>query len=272
MDDFELRGDFYTEVLMASHRQPVVVDFWAAWCGPCRVLGPVLEKLAAEAQGAWRLVKVDTEAHPQVAGQLEIRAIPTVMLFRDGQAVSEFQGALPEDQVRAWLAEGIPGESAQLLDDAKAAFAAGDPDRARKLLDQALASDPGDPDAKLLLARLLFSTDVAAALAALEAIPEESPAHAVAEHLKGLAAIAQRARDGSVTGPDEDVALYAAGADAAGEGRYEDALTAWLELLGRNRKLDDDGARRAMVALFALLGDDHPLTQSYRRRLASMLY
>lgn len=99
--------DFETEVLAKSHHKPVVVDFWAPWCGPCRVLGPIIEKLARESGGAWRLVKINTDAHPQLAQQYHVRGIPAVKMFRKGRVVAEFTGALPDVQLRRWLDEHL---------------------------------------------------------------------------------------------------------------------------------------------------------------------
>ncbi|SHK34001.1 thioredoxin [Rhodothermus profundi] len=103
---------FHKEVIEKSHEKPVVVDFWAPWCGPCRILGPVLEKLARESKGAWRLVKINTDQHPELALHYQVRGIPTVKLFRNGQVVDEFVGALPEPAVRQWLHRHVPEPTA----------------------------------------------------------------------------------------------------------------------------------------------------------------
>lgn len=100
--------DFRADVLEKSHEKPVVVDFWAPWCGPCRVLGPTIEKLARESGGAWRLVKINVDAHPQLAQHYQVRGIPAVKLFSGGEVVAEFAGALPESQIQRWLAEHLP--------------------------------------------------------------------------------------------------------------------------------------------------------------------
>jgi putative thioredoxin len=243
---YELAGDFQVEVLDASSQAPIVVDFWAEWCGPCRMLGPVLEKLAGEAAGRWRLVKVDTEAHPEIAGHFGIRSIPTVMLFQDGQVIDTFMGALPEDQITAWLdaalgAAPVPTTAetvADPADEAKALLRT-DPARARELADEMPEGIEGR-DALLTLGRLLD--------------------------------IAKRAAADEIPGSSEAKTDYLAGAVAYMEGDDEEALGQWIAVAAADRTLDDDGARRAAIAVFTLAGHESELTQTYRRKLSSALF
>ena len=151
--------DFDHDVIEASRERPVLVDFWAAWCGPCRVLGPVLDRLAEEAGDRWSLVKVDTEANPALAQRMGIRGIPAVKLFVDGAAVAEFTGALPEAAVRRWLDEHLPSPQKKRLARAEALLTEGETDEARALLEEAHADDPNDADVRLLLARTLAFDD-----------------------------------------------------------------------------------------------------------------
>jgi putative thioredoxin len=273
MIDFELRGDFGREVIEESRNTPVVVDFWAEWCGPCRVLSPTLEKLALEGQGSWKLVKVDTEANPELAQALRIRSIPTVMMIVDGKRTAEFVGALPEKQVRDWLRQNLPQAAPDAASQAREALDAGDAGGAEKQLRKALEKNPEDQEARIMLARLLFRRDPDKAAVVAGEVPEDHALHPVAEGFRFLTALLRRAKEGSLPAtPPEDAAAYRDGALAAAKGDYEKALGTWVGLISRNRTLDDDGARRACVAVFAVLGDDHPLTQEYRRRLANALY
>jgi putative thioredoxin len=275
----DLKADFEKEVLDRSRTAPVVVDFWAAWCGPCKILGPILEKLAGEAAGRWDLVKVDTEAHPEIAGAFGITGIPTVILFHDGQPTAAFSGALPENRVRAWLDEHLPagGGKEDPLDSARKALAAGRREEAVRLLEQASAADPTAGEPRVLLARLRFPADPAKVREILASIPDGDPFHGEAQNLVGLARLVGWARgrpgfEGPAAGKPEALARYREGAEAVAVGDYARALDAFLDVVGSDRTLDDDGARRASLAIFDLLGPEHPITQDYRRKLSSALF
>jgi putative thioredoxin len=273
----DLKADFATEVLDRSRTLPVVVDFWAAWCGPCRILGPILEKLAGEAAGGWDLVKVDTEAHPDVAGAFGITGIPTVILFRDGEPAAAFSGALPEDQVRSWLAEHLPGKEPDAVESARAALAAGRRDEAARLLESALAADPADGEARVLLARLRFPADPARVREILDPVGEGDPIYPEARNLGVLARLVGWARglpgfEGPTGGRPEVATRYREGAEAVAVGDFGRALDAFLDVVRSDRSLDEDGARRASLAVFDLLGPEHPITQEYRRKLSSALF
>ena len=276
--DHELRADFQSEVLERSHEVPVLVDFWAAWCGPCRVLGPVLEDLASRAGGAWELVKVDTERWPELARDHGIQGIPAVKLFSRGQVIGEFTGALGEAQVAMWLQQHLPGPGddawarAQALLDADGV----DADAARAALEEVLRQDPGHDRAHLEMARLLVGDDPAAARTHLESITGDADAYAAAQHLLHLAGVVEWARGeapppGGGGDDPHTLALYREGAVAFGRNDPATALEKWVEVVGLDRELDDDGARKACIALFGLLGEDHPLTRDWRRRFSMAL-
>ncbi|HEX9653072.1 MAG TPA: thioredoxin, partial [bacterium] len=167
--------DFEKDVLDASKTSPVVVDFWAEWCAPCRMLGPVLEKLANEAGGAWKLVKLNTEEHPQLAVEYGIRSIPAVKMFHDGRVVAEFIGALPETQVRKWLDENLPSVSKQLLEKARSALAADNKPQAKEVLETLLKEESNNVEAVVLLAEILFEEDAARAAQLVKGTPVEHP-------------------------------------------------------------------------------------------------
>ena len=136
--------NFQEDVIEASAKAPVLVDFWAPWCGPCRVLGPTLERLAEDANGKWTLVKVNTDQNPDVSNQYGIRGIPAVKLFVDGDVVEEFTGALPEYAVKQWLEKALPSESKKLVDKAEREIAAGNREDARRLLETSLDQEPSN--------------------------------------------------------------------------------------------------------------------------------
>lgn len=263
---------FADEVIQRSHEVPVVVDFWAAWCGPCRVLGPILERLAAESDGRWELAKVDVDSNPQLAGQFGVQGIPTVIGFRDGRPVARFTGALPEQQVRAFLDRLVPSDLDLKAWAASDAYAAGDSETAERLWGRVLAEDPDHPAAGLGMATLLV--DRGEPEKALEILDRLTPSDAV----RRLQARARMASAGDL----EELERKAASGDPAVRLEYGRALAnaqrtreALEVLLGVvSEKVDEvsDEARQAMVDLFELLGPEDDLTREYRRKLASALF
>lgn len=256
--------NFQKEVLDKSHETPVLVDFWAPWCGPCRVLGPVLEKLAGENKGAWTLAKFNTDDHPEVSMQYDIRGIPAVKLFIDGQVVNEFTGALPEHAVRQWLDEALPSEGKKRLAQAEAALDANQPDVAEPLLRAVLTDEPDNVKARLLLAGLLAfrNPDEAAALAQGA---DEPGLLQIQEAIQTVARLIHR-NDHPDDLPDEPGKTpYRDALDALARRDFDTAAAKLIEVLQQNRYYDDDGARKAGIALFTLLGAQHPVTQKHRR-------
>lgn len=249
-------ADFATVVVAESAHRPVLVDFWAPWCGPCRTLMPLLDRIADDYGGRFALVKVNTDEQQQVAGQFGIRSIPTVMLFHQGRAVEQFVGVQPEPAIRALLDKYL----------AAAAPAAG-PDAAGELVGQVEAA--------------LESRDVAAARAALQQLESTRADHPAIAALRALTDFAEAA----IARPDvpalraalerdaaDSAARHALAAHHALAGDYATALSEWLEVLRRDRRFGDDLARRSILAAFDVLGEGHELTTSYRRRMASLLH
>jgi len=261
---------FQPDVVDASFKTPVVVDFWAVWCQPCRIIGPVLEKLEKEANGQWKLVKVNTDDEPELSQHFQIRSIPAVKMIHEGKIVDEFIGALPEVEVRKWLEKHLPNESKNQLEAAKAMLQAGNSAKARKMLEATVKQEPDNAEARVLLAMLLMPDDVDKAAELVETIDEGNPFSNQANAVRTLQRLAHLNETSGE--PQEDWNLYRRGIAAFKKGKYAEALEAWIELVSRNRQLDDDGARKACVALFTFLGNEHELTQKYHRRFTSALY
>lgn len=258
---YEVR-DFRKQVIDASHERPVLVDFWAAWCGPCRMLGPIIEKLAGEPGARFSLVKVDTEANPELAQAFQIRSIPNLKLFSRGEIIAELAGALPEPQLRAWLEQNLPSPAREKL---AAARAAGDTVEARCLVEEAVALDPNLPEAAIVLAGLLVAEDPARAEALARA---HRAAPGADEVLQVLALVAEPL-------PDDGSAAAAharTGVAALAAGRYADAADAFLALAEASRRWHDGFPAKAFRTLFGLLGPQHPVTRDYRRRADLVLY
>jgi putative thioredoxin len=272
--------DFEREVLKRSEETPVVVDFWAPWCAPCRTLGPLLERLADEHGGDFVLARVDVDAAPLLAQRLGVRSIPSVFGFRDGEIAATFVGAQPEPALRAFLAKLLPTEAERSARKAAELAAAGDFAAAESALRAALEDEPRNGRALLALARLLAQRDeIDQALALVERVVPVGRFAAEKDH---LAAELRMRRDGGAdlaalranveADPDALAPRLELGRALGAQGRHEEALAVLLELVKRDPHFENDAARRAMLDLFELLGPDHPLTQRFRGELARSLY
>jgi putative thioredoxin len=243
----DVTRDNYEQVMKTSFEVPVLIDFWANWCQPCHALMPVLARLAEEYQGKFVLGKLNTEDEQEIAARFGIRSIPNCKLFRDGQPVDEFMGALPEQAVRQFLDRHVANESDALIEQAGQLLDDGDVEGARGILDGLPAADADRPGAASLRNRLYFAEQVAGAPDAgeLAAKLEADPADSTALHQLALRKIVTQDFDGAV-----------------------DLL---LRLMRNDREFGDDAGRRELLKIFDLLGDD-PRVGQYRRRMASLLH
>jgi putative thioredoxin len=277
---------FVKDVIEESKRQPVLVDFWAEWCGPCKQLAPVLEKVVKAAKGKVKLVKMDIDKHPSIPGQLGIQSIPAVFAFVNGQPVDGFLGALPESQVTAFIErltkDRIGGEEKDLLKAADAALAESDAAGAAELYAKVLAQDSGNVAALAGLARSYVLTGaVEQAKQTLALVPEAKRNDAAVAAARAALDVAEQAKSvGPISELEQKVAAdprdFQARFDLAvalnGKGRRQEAVDNLLEIVRRDRKWNDDGARKQLVQLFEAWGPTDEATVNGRKRLSSILF
>ena len=277
--------DFVRDVVEASREVPVLVDFWAPWCGPCRQLTPILEKAVRAAKGAVKLVKLNIDDHPQIPGQMGVQSIPAVFAFQDGRPVDGFMGALPESRVNAFIARLIgdtAGDVAADLEAAEAALAAGDVNSAAQLFGEILQQDRENAQSLAGLAKCYIKTgDLARAEQTLALVP---PAKAESAAVASARAALELARKAPAAGDIETLRAKLAADPKDAQARFDlalalnalgdrnGALEELLMLVAKNRAWNDDAARKQLVQLFDAWGVSDPATASGRQRLSSLLF
>ncbi len=277
---------FARDVLDASREQPVIVDFWAPWCGPCRQLGPVLEKVVKAARGAVRMVKMNIDEHPGVAAQLGVQSIPAVFAFKDGRPVDGFLGALPESQVKAFV-ERLVGEGAldgpkAVLEAAEEALEGGELQAAAEMFAAVLAEDKQNWDALAGLAKCYVRTgDLDRAEQTLAMAPADKASHPAIAKAKAMLELARKAgeagdldelRKAVEKDPDDHQARFDLAVALAASGEREGAVDALLEILRREPGWNEEAARKQLLQLFDAWGASDPATVEGRRKLSTLLF
>lgn len=254
--------NFEEEVIAISHLAPVVVDFWAEWCGPCKVLGPVIEELAEEADGRWKLVKVDTEAETELSAKYRIKSIPAVKMFHKGEVIAEFTGALPKSQIEKWLSKHLPDER---LDELETILERNDLDSLSDFVKQY----PDLLKAKWELAKRLVKIDLERTeelLTSLKGNPE------YLDKVGDLKAVMElRMWEGSA-GPEAVLTHISNAKKALEEEDYSTALNELIQSIFLQKSYRNELARRVCISLFHQLGEQHEITLKYRKRFNMALY
>ena len=277
---------FMKDVIEASKAQPVLVDFWAPWCGPCKQLTPILEKVVKAAKGKVKLVKMDIDKNPEIPGQMGIQSIPAVIAFSNGQPVDGFMGALPESQVVAFLERLTKGkiapEERDLLKEADEALVGGNPAVAADIYAKLLAEDGANIHALAGLARCYIETGaLEQASQTLALVPEakrnEAPVAAaraaldVAEQAKSLGPYAEL-EEKVLSNPLDHQARFDLAVALNAKGKRDDAVTHLIEIVKRDRKWNEDAARKQLVTFFEAWGATDPATLEGRKKLSSVLF
>ncbi len=265
-------ADFEYQVLAYSQEAPVLVDFWAEWCAPCRVLQPILEKLAEEAQGSFRLARVNVDENPNLSNRYQVRSIPAVKAFREGRMVAEFTGVRPEPQVREFLRGIAPSQSDLALEKGLSLLQIEKPKEAELAFRKTLENDPGQPIARLgLLRSLLWQGQAREGMQIIQQFPASREYNAA----QALLPLAEVWLEPAAFSGEADFPLDAAYANAVRlikRGNLEAAMDGLLDILRQDKRYADGQARRLMLAIFELLGETNPLVPQYRSELASVLF
>ena len=284
-------ASFQNDVIEASKQVPVLVDFWAPWCGPCRTLGPTIERVVAEQKGKVKLVKINVDENQGIAGQLRIQSIPTVYAFSGGQPVDGFMGALPESEIRKFIDKilasapaggGAESELEQVLNAAKEAIEAGDLNSAAQLYGAVLQQAPDNADALIGLAGIYEkSGQIDEAKAVLQSLPAEALARDDYKALQKSIALAEEAAElGSVAdleqrlaaNPDDHQARFDLAVALNAKGQRVEAAEALVALMRRDREWNEDGARKRLLEFFDAWGPKDPATLKGRRLLSAVLF
>lgn len=273
--------NFMAQVIEASHQQPVMVDFWATWCEPCKTLVPILEQLANEYQGSFILAKVDVDQNQQLAGQFGVRSVPTVKIVKDGQIIDEFTGVIADTEIRAKLDQHINRESDNKIDQANALYTQGETEQAIAMMQQVIMDEPGNHPARIIFANILVNekrNDDARQL--IDSLPDDEKSKPEVRALIAQIEMSNTLEDApsidelkqriEKDANDHD-ARYLLGNQLIAIGDHEGAMAQFLQLMIRDREFNDDAGRKSLLQVFDMLGGSGELVTKYRRKMANAL-
>ena len=259
---FEL-NDFKKDVIKQSSVIPVLVDFWAEWCGPCKALSPILERLAEKYKEQWILIKINTDEYQEIAMEYGVRGIPNVKLFINGKVANEFTGAMPEKLIEDWLKKVIPGKYEKQIEEASLLISS-NPDASKKILNIVLTNEPANERAGLLLAKVLVFEDIHESLNIIKRLDSNLENIELAESIKIIASLFNKANSQAL--PESEVRdKYISAINEVKKKNFDQGLVKFIDVIKTERDYDDDGARKACIAIFKFLGEEHEITLRHRR-------
>lgn len=264
--------DFATDVVEQSKTKPVLVDFWAEWCQPCKMLTPVLEHLAERNKETWAFVKVNTEKFPALAAEYGVRGIPNVKLFVDGKVASEFTGVQPDYAIEQWLQRSLPSKHAKDTAEAEQLIAEKNTAEARVILERVLAEDAINEHARVLMAQLCIFSNPQRAEELVHDVLADSRYYDKAEAIRTFAHLGAVFAQPDTLPTGEQKEAYLAAITAVEQHNFDTALEGFINVIREDRYYDDDGSRKACIAIFKYLGEEHDITRKYRRSFDSALY
>lgn len=264
--------DFEKEVIEESFNKPVLVDFWAEWCGPCKMLGPILDRLAEKYKEQWKLVKLNTDEQQDIAVQYGIRGIPNVKLFSKGKVINEFTGALPEKAVEEWLRKSIPSKFADMIEKAKILLGEGKEEDAKIVLEDVLQGDINNSEVKVLIAKILLFNSPHDAKRLIENADLNPENLELADSIEIITDLLHRLKNKSTLNDSPVNSVYVEAITKLHQKDFNTALEKFIEVIREDKSYDNEGARKACIAIFKYLGEDHEITKQYRRDFGRALY
>ena len=264
--------DFQRDVIEKSYKIPVLVDFWAEWCGPCKILGPILEKIAKKNEDRFTFVKLNTENFPHIAGEYHISSIPNVKLFINGEVADEFIGALPEKNIENWLQQILPSEQQKKLKSAQDLFTQGEDQKALKILENIISEEPENEEAAVILAQYKVFSDTETAITLVKNFNLDSKFYQKAETILILGRLLLNICRSDVFPEGQVKEKYLEATRKLQAQQFEAALQDFIEVMELDRGYDNDGARKACIAIFKYLGEENQITREYRPKFSQVLY
>lgn len=263
--------DFEEEVIKKSFEIPVVVDFWAEWCAPCRRLSPIIEKIAEEQKDKWVLAKVNTEEHQEAALKYKVQSIPNVKMIVEGKVVSEFMGLLPESQILDWLSKALPNPNEKSIQLAAQLIMEEKIEEAQSLLSSIIEKDPKNDHALVILAQTYLFSDYKKAYSLVENLHADSDFYTIVESIKTFYQLFNTLEDSNKLEEAKVKNDYLKAIEELKEQKFEEALEIFVDTIVRNKKYDNEGAKKACLAIFKHLGEDSSITKKYRYEFSSAI-